>query len=179
MSYALLLVLHVLAAIAFAGTVFFEVVMLEGVRRHLPHETMREVERAIGNRATRVMPWVLLVLYGAGIGMAWQYRPALAQPLASSFGLLLSLKILLAISVFGHFATAMVWRRRGTLRGRRSRLLHLSVFCHVLVIVLLAKGMLHVSWTPQQGPRLETTLPKKETAMNDETLGMPSPERRP
>ena len=141
MAYPLLLVLHLLAAIAFAGTVFFEVVMLEGVRRHLPADTMRAVERAIGDRATAVMPWVLLTLYAAGIGLAWQHRAALAQPLASTFGLLLTLKILLALSVFGHFATAMAWRRRGTLGGRRSRRLHLSVFCHVLAIVLLAKLM--------------------------------------
>ena len=145
MSYGLLLALHLLAAIAFAGTVFFEVVMLEGVRKHLPHETMRAVERAIGNRATAVMPWVLLTLYAAGIALGWQHRAALAQPLSSSFGLLLTIKILLALSVFGHFATAMVWRARGMLGGRRSRRLHLSVFCHVLAIVVLAKAMFY--WT--------------------------------
>ncbi len=144
MSYGLLLALHLLAAIAFAGTVFFEVVMLEGVRRHLPPETMRAVERAIGNRAVRVMPWVLLTLYAAGIALAWQHRAALAQPLASGFGLLLALKIVLALSVFGHFATAMVWRRRGRLNGLRSRRLHLSVFGHVLAIVLLAKAMFYL-----------------------------------
>ncbi|MBB3182056.1 CopD family copper resistance protein [Variovorax sp. Sphag1AA] len=146
MSYGLLLALHLLTAIAFAGTVFFEVVMLEGVRRRLPQQMTREVERAIGNRATAVMPWVLLTLYAAGIGMAWHHRAALAQPLASSFGLLLALKIGLALSVFGHFATAMVWRRRGVLGERRSRRLHLSVFCHVLIIVLLAKAMFYLHW---------------------------------
>ncbi len=146
MSYGLLLALHLLAAIAFVGTVFFEVVMLEAVRRHLPHETMRAVEHAIGNRAVRVMPWVLMTLYAAGIGLAWQHRAALSRPLASSFGLLLALKIALALSVFGHFATAMVWRRRGVLGGRRSRRLHLSVFCHVLAIVLLAKAMFYLRW---------------------------------
>lgn len=146
MSYALLLILHLLAAIAFVGTVFFEVVMLEGVRKRLPQESMRAVERAIGDQATAVMPWVLLTLYAAGIGLAWQHRAALAQPLASSFGLLLMLKIALALSVFGHFAVAMVWRRRGVLGGHRSRRLHLSVFCHVLAIVLLAKAMFYVQW---------------------------------
>lgn len=146
MSYGVLLALHLLAAIAFVGTVFFEVVMLEGVRKHLPQEAMREIERAIGNRATAVMPWVLLTLYAAGSGLAWQHRTALAQPLASSFGLLLALKIALALSVFGHFATAMVWRRRGVLGGQRSRRLHLSVFSHVLAIVLLAKAMFYISW---------------------------------
>ena len=82
MSYSLLLVLHLFAALVFVGTVFFEVLILENVRKHLPRETMRAVEAAIGNRARVLMPWILLVLYGAGIGMAWQYRTALAQPLA-------------------------------------------------------------------------------------------------
>ena len=146
MSYGLLLTLHLLAAIAFVGMVFFEVVMLEGVRSHLPHETMREIEHVIGNRAAAVMPWVLLTLYAAGIGLAWHHRAALMQPLASSFGVMLALKIALALSVLGHFVTAMVWRRRGELGGRRSRRLHLSVFCHVLAIVLLAKAMLYLPW---------------------------------
>ncbi|AOS80752.1 hypothetical protein Q5W_18180 [Hydrogenophaga sp. PBC] len=146
MSYGLLLVLHLSAAIAFIGTVFFEVVMLEGVRKHLPRQTMLVVERAIGERATTVMPWVLMTLYVSGIGLAWQHRAALAQPLASSFGLLLTFKMALALSVFGHFSMAMIWRRSGVLGGRSSRRLHLSVFCHVLAIVLLAKAMFYLRW---------------------------------
>lgn len=142
--YGLVLTLHLLAAIAFAGTVFFEVLMLEGVRHHLPAETMRSVEQAIGNRAVRIMPFVLLLLYGAGITLAWQHRAALAAPWGSHFAALLTLKITLAVSVFGHFLTAMIWRRSGRLNGRRSRRLHYSVFAHVLLIVLLAKGMFYL-----------------------------------
>ena len=52
----------------------------------------------------------------------------------------------LALSVFGHFLAAMWWRRRGVLGGRRSHRLHLSVFCHVLAIVLLAKAMFYLHW---------------------------------
>ncbi|MCD0503033.1 CopD family copper resistance protein [Bordetella petrii] len=146
MSYPLLLTLHLLAAVAFAGTVFFEVVMLEGVRRHVPRDAMRVLETAIGARARRLMPWVFLALYGAGLGMAWQHRGALAQPLASSFGLLLGLKILLAISVFGHFLAAMALHRRGRLNTLRSRRIHISVFCHVVLILLLAKAMFYLHW---------------------------------
>lgn len=146
MSYGLLLTLHLLAAIAFAGTVFFEVVLLSRVHKRVSPKTMLPVEREIGNRATAVMPWVLLTLYAAGFGLAWQHRAALSPPFASSFGLLLTLKIALALSVFGHFATAMVWRKRGVLSGPRSRRLHLSVFFHVLAIVVLAKAMFYWAW---------------------------------
>src|SRR3546814_5196687 len=59
----------------------------------------RSVERAIGWRARRFMPFVILLLYAAGIGLAWQYRALLAHPFDSSFATLLSIKIILAISV--------------------------------------------------------------------------------
>lgn len=142
--YGLLQTLHLFAAIAFAGTVFFEVIMLEGVRRHVPPEAMRALERAIGNRAVRIMPFVLLTLYAAGLGMAWQHRAALAAPLSSHFALLLGVKILLALSVLGHFFTAMFWRKQGRLNGLRSRRLHYSVFAHVCLIVFLAKAMFYL-----------------------------------
>ena len=146
MSYGLLLTLHLLAAVAFAGTVFFEVVLLGGIHGRVLPENLRPVEQALATRATQVMPWVLLVLFSAGLSLAWQHRAVLAHPLASSTGLLMTLKIALALSVFAHFATAMVWRRRGALNGRRSNRLHLSVFCHVLLIIVLAKAMFFVRW---------------------------------
>lgn len=146
MSYPLLVTIHLLAAIFFVGTVFFEVLVLESAGKHVPHDTMRTLERAIGARARRIMPWVILVLYGAGIAMAWQYRSVLSQPFSSSFSLLLSIKIILAISVFGHFATAMVLFRRHRMTARLSARLHLSLFCHMLGIVLLAKAMFYVHW---------------------------------
>lgn len=146
MSYGLLITVHLLAAVAFAGTVFFEVVLLGGVHGKVASLHMRPMEQALGTRATAVMPWVLLALYAAGAGLAWQYRAVLAHPLASSMGLLLTIKIALALSVLLHFFTAMWWRRKGQLNGRRSHRLHLSVFSHVLLIVLLAKAMFYLHW---------------------------------
>lgn len=118
--------------------------MLEGVRKHVPKEAMRAVESAIGQRARAIMPWVLLVLFGAGLGLSWYHRAALAAPTASSFGLLLAIKIALALSVFGHFLAAMALHRLGRLRSRASQRIHISVFIHVVLIVLLAKLMFYV-----------------------------------
>lgn len=147
MSYPILLTLHLFAALIFIGTVFFEVLILESVRRHLSPALMREVERGIGRRARRLMPWVLLVLFGAGLGMVWtRYLPSLADPLASSFGTLLSLKILLALSVLGHFFTAMFLLLHGRMNSTYFRRIHLSVFSHMVGIVLLAKGMFYLIW---------------------------------
>lgn len=146
MPYSVLITLHLVAAFIFVGTVFFEVLMLEGIRKHVSRESMREVELAIGKRARQIMPWTLLVLYSAGIGMAWHYRGVLAQPFDSAFGTMLTVKIVLALSVLGHFITAMVLGSKGLLNARYVQRIHTSVFTHMVGIVLLAKAMLYLNW---------------------------------
>ncbi len=146
MSHFILVTLHLYAAILFVGTVFFEVLILEGIRKPVGRETMRTVETAIGRRARRLMPFVMLVLYGAGIGMAWGYREELAHPFDSSFATLLTIKIVLALSVLVHFITALTLSARGKLRSRHFKLIHLSVFTHVVIIVFLAKAMFFLIW---------------------------------
>lgn len=144
--YILFQIAHLFAAIMFAGTVFFEVLILESVRKHLPRNVMHQIEVGIGQRARQLMPWVLLILYGSGIGMAWRYRALLAQPFENSFGLMLAIKIMLALSVFGHFLTAMYLRSRGRLVSNVFKRIHLSVFCHMVGILLLAKLMFYLGW---------------------------------
>lgn len=146
MSHFVLITLHLFAAIMFVGTVFFEVLVLEHIRKPVGHEVMRTVEGAIGRRARQVMPFVIAVLYAAGIAMAWQYRDVLSHPFDSSFATLLSIKIVLAISVLIHFITAVTLGLRGKLRSRQVKLIHASVFIHVVLIVVLAKAMFYVSW---------------------------------
>ena len=90
MIYPVLLTLHLFAAIVFIGTVFFEVLFLGGIRRQLPDRMMMMLEHAVGQRARRLMPWVLLVLFGAGAGMVRErYMAQLATPWTSPFGTLL------------------------------------------------------------------------------------------
>jgi hypothetical protein len=40
-AYPVILLFHLFAALFFIGTVFFEVLMLEGIRKHVPREAMR------------------------------------------------------------------------------------------------------------------------------------------
>ncbi|WP_434610570.1 CopD family copper resistance protein [Pseudomonas sp. R1-7] len=147
MTYPLFLTLHLFAALIFIGTVFFEVLFLESIRKQLPNKVMVLLEQGISRRARQLMPWVLLVLFGAGIAMVWlRYRTVLAAPLQSSFGILLGLKILLAMSVLGHFLWAMWLFRSGRMNGRYVQVIHTSVFLHMVAIVLLAKGMFFLTW---------------------------------
>jgi hypothetical protein len=147
MLYLLFLLAHLFAALIFIGTVFFEVLILGRLHRQLPARVMLLVEQGIGRRARALMPWVLLVLFGAGIGMVWlRYLPALAAPFASSFGTLLTLKLILAASVLLHFVLTMLRMRRGRVSAGYLRFIHLSLFGHMVAIVLLAKSMFYLSW---------------------------------
>ncbi|MBC3372956.1 hypothetical protein HU762_03285 [Pseudomonas sp. SWRI92] len=146
MTYLLFLTLHLFAALIFIGTVFFEVLFLESIRQQLPTKVMVLLEQGISRRARQLMPWVLLVLFGAGVAMVWlRYRAVLASPLQSSFGVLLGLKILLAASVLGHFLRAMWLFRSGRMKAGYVRFIHASVFLHLVAIVLLAKGMFYLN----------------------------------
>ncbi|WP_338579293.1 hypothetical protein [Pseudomonas sp. ML2-2023-6] len=147
MLYPLFLTLHLFAALIFIGTVFFEVLFLGSIRKQLPAKVMLLVEQGIGQRARILIPWVLLVLFGAGSGMVWlRYVPVLATPLASSFGTLLMLKIVLAVSVLLHFLVAMYLFKSGRMNARYLHFIHGSLFCHMISIVLLAKGMFYLTW---------------------------------
>jgi len=146
MTYPLLLTLHLFAALVFIGTVFFEVLFMAPIQKRLPDAARQALARHLGPRVRAVMPWVLLVLFSAGLGMAWHHWEALANPSGSAFGTLLLLKITLATSVLIHVITAMTLMRRKRLSGLARDRIHKSVFCHMVGIVVLAKALFYVSW---------------------------------
>lgn len=146
MVYLLLKFAHLAAAAFFIGGVFFEVMILSRAARSLEPGPREQLSRALGQRARKVMHWVVLVLFGAGLGLAWHYRAALAQPFASSFGTLLTLKICLAVSILGHFLGVVFLMRSGRMTPARSRLIHLSVLVQMLGILFLAKTMFLLNW---------------------------------
>lgn len=146
MYYAVLLILHLAAAVAFIGTLFYQVVIWRAATAGLPESSLTEVGARLSAVTRKVLHWVVMVLYGAGIGLAWNYRGLLADPLGSAFATLLTLKIVLALSIVGHYLAIALLLRRGRLTARRNRLLHLAVLLQMVMIIVLAKGMFHFSW---------------------------------
>ena len=146
MSYSLLHTLHLLGAIAFIGTLFFEVIILAKVKPQLDAGALVELEQALGKRTRTVLHWVVLLVYGAGFGLAWYHRQALSDPFASNFATLLSLKIVLAVSVFLSFGLVAMLLRSGRMTPSLYRKLHWAVLAQMLGIVLLAKGMFYIQW---------------------------------
>jgi len=143
MVYPYLLVIHLLAAIAFIGTLFFEVFIWYAARQQVLEAARSACDQAIASRSRTVLHSVVLVLYGAGIGLAWHHRSALSQPLASSFAGLLSLKIVLALSIIGHYLLLAYWLKRQRLSEARARWIRCSILGHMLLIVVLAKAMFY------------------------------------
>lgn len=147
MLHGVLITIHLFCAAVFIGIVAFEVLILEGIRRHLPAQYMALVEEGIHQRGRRVMPWFVGLLFATGVAMAAvTYRAELAAPLTSSFGTLLALKIALAASVLVHFILAMKHAICGSMSSARFKYTHLSVFIHMVLIVILAKGMFYIRW---------------------------------
>lgn len=141
MLYLTLKTLHLLMAIAFVGTLFFQVFILAPVGRQLPVDMRGRMSSLLGQQARQVIHWVALLLYGAGIALAWPYRQALADPLASTFTLLLSIKLLLAALIIGHYVALIVLRIKGRITERGMRLLNISLLVHAVALVFCAKAM--------------------------------------
>lgn len=146
MSYQILLTIHVFTAIMFIGVVFFEVIFLESIRKKIPANMMALVQEGITEKARKIMPYVLAFLFLSGLGMAHHHFPHFSGMMSSSFGQLLSIKMAIAFSVLGHFCTAMYLSRNGKMNCSRFKFIHLSVFCHQIIIVFLAKNMFYISW---------------------------------
>lgn len=142
MLYLLLKFAHLTAAAFFIGGVFFEVMILSRTaHRHCRMQPRPASHARWASAPGKSMHWVILVLYAAGLGLAWHYRAALHAPLASSFGILLSLKIILALSILGHFLLVVFLMRNGRMTAPRSRRIHLGVLLRMLAILFLAKAM--------------------------------------
>ena len=141
MTYLLIKTLHLLAAIAFIGTLFFQVLILAPAAKRLDPTVRGLLGPVLGQQARHVIHIVAIVLYGAGLMLAWPYRSLLANPLSSTFGTLLSLKILLALMIIGHYAALIFLRRSQRVTERVMHLLNISLLLHAVLLVICAKSM--------------------------------------
>ena len=141
MTYLLIKTLHLLAAIAFIGTLFFQVLILAPAAQRLDPSVRGLLSPVLGQQARHVIHVVAIVLYGAGLMLAWPYRSLLANPLSSTFGTLLSLKILLALMIIGHYAALIFLRRSQRVTERVMYLLNVSLLLHAVLLVICAKSM--------------------------------------
>ncbi len=146
MLYPYALITHLLCAIGFIGVVFFEVFILEGMRPHLGHATMEAVEAGLVRRARQIMPYVVGLLFLSGGYLGYIQFSASGLSWSNSLSVLLTIKIALALSVLVHFISALRAASTGCMSSDRFRLTHISVFIHMVLIVILAKSMFYFTW---------------------------------
>ena len=145
MTYNLIVTAHLFCAVVFVGIVFFEVLILEGIRPYLPEKYMLLVEEGIHVRARKIMPYFVATLFITGLSMGYIHFKALEWSVfTSTFGTLLFTKALLALSVLVHFVLAMKHSICGSMSSKRFKYTHLSVLFHMIAIVLLAKLMFFI-----------------------------------
>ena len=140
MTYLTIKTLHLLAAIAFIGTLFFQVLILAPLRAAWPGSTGGDRSGAGPAGASR-HPLRCAGALRCRSYPAWPYRTLLANPLSSTFTILLSLKILLAFLIIGHYV-ALIFLRRGRHIGERGmHWLNVSLLVHAVLLVVCAKSM--------------------------------------
>lgn len=146
MLYPIALIIHLFCATAFIGVVFFEVFILEGMRQHITENTMVELETGLVKRARQIMPYVVGNLFLSGGYLGYTQFQGMGALWQDSFSILLSIKIALALSVLGHFVWALTNAKNGCMNSKKFQLTHVSVFTHMVLIVILAKGMFYFTW---------------------------------
>lgn len=142
--YGIFVTIHLLCALTFVGAVFFEVLVIEPIEKHLPPGVGHQLAEAIPRRVRVFMPVVVALLYLTGAAMFWVHFSARPDFFHSKFGLLLTAKVSLTFAVLGVFVAAMRAARNGTMDPCRFKHTHRIVGGLMLGIVILAKGMLHL-----------------------------------
>ncbi len=109
MPYEYLVLLHLTCAILFLGAIATEVLVLAPLRGILTDEEFRRIEFFMFRKIRRTYPIFLIPLYGTGF---WMYATpfsgaaGLMDFISTTFGLLLTLKMILALGMFSIFALA-------------------------------------------------------------------------
>ncbi len=142
--YGLLQLIHLLCAIIFAGAVFFEVLVIEPLEKRLPEGLGDLLAEEIPRRVRYFMPIVVGLLFLTGGLMFWHQFSSRPEFFHTRFGILLSVKVLLALAVLGVFVTSLRAALTGQMDVCRFRYTHRIVAALMLGIIILAKAMFYL-----------------------------------
>lgn len=109
MEHSIVVLIHLVGAILFVGAIAFEVFILEHIKRFVSLETFQKVEFYLFRRIKRVYWAGVLPLYMTGFYMYNEQIEAFGgfdALIATTFGKILTLKLVLALGLLVIFATA-------------------------------------------------------------------------
>ncbi len=160
MEHHILVLVHLIGAVLFVGAIALEVIVLEPIKKHIGTETFQMFEFYLFRRIKRTYWPAVLLIYSTGFYMYAGFVAAsggIEVFLKSNFGLLLTLKMILALALLGIFVTAPfafmlkqpnplkhffiitgTWR---DFRIDRFEVIHYAALTFGLSIIVLAKMM--------------------------------------
>jgi len=160
MEHQLIIVVHLICAVLFAGAIALEVLVLEPIRKVIGEALFRKVEFYLFRRIRRVYPLAVIPLYVTGFHMYFGYMErfgGFTPFISTTFGQFLTLKMLLALGLATIFATApfLFVRRRGghlkhfllvtggpeDFRIHRFEVVHYAAAALAFTIIMIAKLM--------------------------------------
>ncbi len=109
MTYDHIVLVHLICAVVFGGAIATEVFALAPLRKHLSPDEFRRIEFLLFRQIRRAYPVFLVPLFGTGFWMYGEHLAAAGSLSAlweTRFGLLLTVKMSLALGLFSVFATA-------------------------------------------------------------------------
>jgi hypothetical protein len=132
MAHEHIVLIHLICAIFFLGAITTEVLVLAPLHRYLSLEDFRRIEFLMFRQIRRTYPLFLLPLYGSGFWMYYTFysgADGLADFLSTTFGLMLTIKLVLAMGLFTIFALAPLVFMPLALKGKtfRQKLLHMLI----------------------------------------------------
>lgn len=142
--YPVLVTIHLVCAIVFAGTIAFEVLIFESFHANFDATTIEKIERATVLRAQKFMPFVVAALFVSGFGMMAYHIDSFADFFASGFGVLFGLKVVLAFMILGIFVVALTLFALNKMKPKLFKVFHLAAFAIVFAIATLAKVMMYI-----------------------------------
>lgn len=109
MSHEIIVLIHLLGAVLFVGAIALEVFILEPIKKDIGLETFQKFEFYLF-RAIKRRYWIgVLPLYATGFVMYYDYLESFGgfqALIATNFGLLLTLKLGIALGLLAIFLTA-------------------------------------------------------------------------
>lgn len=140
-SYSIVLIIHLLCAIAFVGFIFADVVVFPSLRKNYSEKETQAIKETIYSRGVKIYPLAVLLLFGTGGYMFSKHINSTLGYFDSTLQQLLWLKLLLVVLIIAGVLYALSCRLRGKKEMNFMKSFHKIALILGILITILAKLM--------------------------------------
>lgn len=140
-TYSVVLIVHLLCAIAFVGFIFADVFVFPALQNKYGESKSIEIKQTIYKRGVKIYPVAVLLLIGSGGYMFSKYINSTAGYFTTGLQQLLWLKFILVLLIVFGVIYALSCKIRGKEEPSFMKSFHKFALILSLFIVILAKVM--------------------------------------